>query len=138
MTSLLLFLYFVPILVLILLGFQGLLAVNKPDREKLSAFECGITPHGEASSPFSISFYLVAILFLVFDLEILFLYPLVTSIPYITLFGYWVAFTFLALIAVGFVFELALGVITTHSRFSYTDSSYSHTLPPANYVTKKP
>ena len=74
MNSLLILFIFIPILVVILLALNLLLAVHRPDTEKLSPYECGFTPiYGQTRSQFSVHFYIVAILFLVFDLEILLL-----------------------------------------------------------------
>lgn len=73
------FILFVPLFVLILLGVHMLVATNNPDTAKMAPYECGMPPASDARHKFQISFFLVAILFLVFDLEILFLYPLVVS-----------------------------------------------------------
>ena len=80
---------FMPLLVGILLGLSLLLAVHRPDAEKLSVYECGMTiVGGQARNPFSISYYLVGILFLLFDLEIALVYPIAVSLGTVGLYGY--------------------------------------------------
>jgi NADH:ubiquinone oxidoreductase subunit 3 (subunit A) len=81
MNALIILFIFVPILALILLALNLLFSVHKPDSEKLTSYECGFSPvHGQTRTPFSVQFYLVAILFLVFDLELLILYPITVSL----------------------------------------------------------
>ena len=81
MNALIILFIFVPILALILLVLNLLFSVHKPDSEKLTSYECGFSPiHGQTRTPFSVQFYLVAILFLVFDLELLVLYPITVSL----------------------------------------------------------
>lgn len=76
MNTLLILFIFVPVLTVILLALNILFAVHVPDSEKLSSYECGFSPiHGQTRSPFSIQFYMVGILFLVFDLEVALIYP---------------------------------------------------------------
>lgn len=86
-------------------------SINSPYKEKLSPFECGMEPVSDTRVPFAISFYLVAILFLIFDLEILFMYPLAVTLYQITLVGFWVAMIFLFILTVAFLYELSQGVI---------------------------
>lgn len=89
MNTITLFIIFVPILVVILLFANLLLAVHKPDSEKVTAYECGFQPiYGQTRNPFAISFYLVAMLFLVFDLEILLIYPLAVSLYSVQYYGF--------------------------------------------------
>lgn len=105
-------LIFVPILVLILLGLNLLLAPSEVDSEKISTYESGFEPIGTARSQFSISFYLVAILFLIFDLEIALFYPLATSLNLVSTYGFVVGLIFLSVLTFGFVFEYGSGVIS--------------------------
>ena len=82
-------LFFVPVLVAILLLLNVLLAVHKPDAEKISAYECGFAPiSGQVRAPFAIQYYLVGILFLIFDLEIAVLYPLAVPLYQVTFYGF--------------------------------------------------
>jgi NADH-ubiquinone oxidoreductase chain 3 len=100
---------FVPILVVILLGLNLLLAVHQPYSEKVTSYECGFSPiYGQTRSPFSIQFYLVAILFLVFDLEILLFYPMAATLYQISSYGFWVSMIFFIVLTVGFVYELSV------------------------------
>ena len=101
------FILFVPLFVLILLGVNMLVATNNPDSAKMAPYECGMPPASDARHKFQISFFLVAILFLVFDVEILFLYPLVVSLYHISSFGFWIAIIFIFILTVGFIAELA-------------------------------
>lgn len=105
-------LIFVPILVLILLSLNLLLAPSEVDSEKISTYESGFEPIGTARSQFSISFYLVAILFLIFDLEIALFYPLATSLNLVSTYGFIVGLIFLSVLTFGFVFEYGSGVIS--------------------------
>jgi NADH:ubiquinone oxidoreductase subunit 3 (subunit A) len=87
--SFIIFLIFTPILVVILLGANAFLSVSRPDVQKLSVFECGLsTILNQTRAQFNISYYLVAILFLLFDLEVLCLYPLALSIGIIGIYGF--------------------------------------------------
>jgi len=112
MTSLTLLFIFVPILTGILLMLNVLLAVHKPDSEKVSAYECGFSPvYGQTRAPFSIQYYLVGILFLLFDLEILLLYPLATSLYQVGSYGFVVAIIFFVVLTLGFMFEWGKGAL---------------------------
>ena len=112
MTSLTLMFIFVPILTGILLMLNVLLAVHKPDTEKVSAYECGFSPvYGQTRAPFSIQYYLVGILFLLFDLEILLLYPLATSLYQVGSYGFVIAVAFLLVLTLGFMFEWGKGAL---------------------------
>jgi NADH:ubiquinone oxidoreductase subunit 3 (subunit A) len=103
---------FIPVLVVILLALNLLLAVHRPDTEKLSPYECGFTPiYGQTRSQFSIHFYIVAILFLVFDLEILLLYPIAVTLYQVSIYGFTIAIIFFAILTIGFVYELGKGVL---------------------------
>nr|QRH18132.1 NADH dehydrogenase subunit 3 [Rhizophagus sp. (in: glomeromycetes)]BBO53819.1 NADH-ubiquinone oxidoreductase chain 3 [Rhizophagus clarus] len=105
------FILFVPLFVLILLGVNMLVATNNPDNAKMAPYECGMPPASDARHKFQISFFLVAILFLVFDCEILFLYPLVVSLYHISSFGFWISMIFILLLTIGFVYELGKGAL---------------------------
>lgn len=112
MNALIILFIFVPILALILLTLNLLFSVHKPDSEKLTSYECGFSPiHGQTRTPFSIQFYLVAILFLVFDLELLVLYPITVSLYEVGTLGFWVVLIFFGILTVGFVYELGSGAL---------------------------
>ena len=112
MTSLTIMFIFVPVLTAILLMLNVLLAVHKPDTEKVSAYECGFSPvYGQTRAPFSIQYYLVGILFLLFDLEILLLYPLATSLYQVGSYGFVIAVAFFLVLTLGFMFEWGKGAL---------------------------
>lgn len=112
MTALKIMFIFVPILVAILLILNVLLAAHRPDSEKVTAYECGFSPiYGQTRSPFSIQYYLVGILFLIFDLEILLLYPIAVTLYNVSVYGFWVAMIFFTVLTLGFVYELGKGVL---------------------------
>ena len=111
--------YFPIILFLIialLLSF-GFIIVNflfspkTPDPEKLSAYECGFEPFNDSRMEFDVRFYLVAILFIIFDLEIAFLFPWAISLGQIGLFGYISMMIFLFILTVGFIYEWKKGAL---------------------------
>lgn len=105
-------LIFVPILVAILLALNVLLAVHRPDTEKVTPYECGFNPiYGQVRAPFAIQYYLVGILFLIFDLEIAVLYPLAVTLYQVSVYGFWIAMIFLVLLTVGFVYEFGKGAL---------------------------
>jgi NADH:ubiquinone oxidoreductase subunit 3 (subunit A) len=112
MNTLFIFFIIIPVLVFILLGLNLLLAVHNPDPEKVSAFECGfISIYGQTRIPFNIQFYLVAILFLIFDLEIFYLVPLTVSMYHISIYGLGIFLIFFIILTVGFIYELGQKVI---------------------------
>ncbi len=86
-------------------------ARQKPDSEKLSAYECGFEAFDDARSRFDIRFYLVAILFIIFDLEVAFLFPWAISLGEIGLFGFWSMVVFLTMLTVGFIYEWKKGAL---------------------------
>ncbi len=87
------------------------LARQKPDSEKLSPYECGFPPFADARSKFDVRFYLVAILFIIFDLEVAFLFPWAVSLAHIGLFGFFSMIAFLAVLTVGFIYEWRKGAL---------------------------
>jgi NADH-quinone oxidoreductase subunit A len=88
-----------------------LLAKRSPDREKVSPYECGFEGEGEVRNEFNVQFYLVAILFIIFDLEIAFLFPWAVSLGKIGVFGFWSMMIFLTLLTVGFIYEWKRGAL---------------------------
>nr|YP_004062228.1 NADH dehydrogenase subunit 3 [Plocamiocolax pulvinata]ADR03244.1 NADH dehydrogenase subunit 3 [Plocamiocolax pulvinata] len=84
---------------------------KKSDQEKLSAYECGFNPFDDARATFDIRFYLVAILFLIFDLEISFLFPWVLVLGDILLYGFWSMVFFLIILTFGFFYEWYKGAL---------------------------
>uniref|UniRef100_UPI00315DA33C NADH dehydrogenase subunit 3 n=1 Tax=Infundibulicybe hongyinpan TaxID=2486348 RepID=UPI00315DA33C len=103
---------FVPILAFILLALNILLAPHKPDESKVSAYECGFSPvYGQTRSTFQIHFYIVAMLFLIFDLEILLLFPVAVTLYQVSTFGFSIAIIFFIVLTIGFVLEIGSGAI---------------------------
>ena len=102
----------VPVLSLILLGLNVLLAPSRPDESKVSPYECGYSPIlGQTRTVFHIHFYVVAMLFLIFDLEILLLFPLAVSLYHVSTFGFSIAIIFFSILTIGFVLEIGSGAI---------------------------
>jgi NADH-quinone oxidoreductase subunit A len=87
------------------------LAPSKPDAEKLSAYECGFPAFDDARMKFDVRFYLVSILFIIFDLEVAFLFPWAISLKAIGAFGFWSMMVFLAVLTVGFIYEWKKGAL---------------------------
>lgn len=116
MNTLLMLFLFVPILAVLLLALNLLLAAHKPDEAKVSAYECGFSPvYGQTRSTFQIHFFLVALLFLVFDLEILLLFPIALTLYQVSMFGFSVALIFFIVLTIGFVLEIGSGAIKVTS-----------------------
>lgn len=88
-----------------------LLARQRPDSEKVSPYECGFEAFDDARGQFDVRFYLVAILFIIFDLEVAFLFPWAVSLGEIGVFGFWSMFIFLLILTVGFVYEWRKGAL---------------------------
>ena len=118
MTSFLL--EYLPILIFIFIGLGigvGMTAIpfilgsSNPDSEKLSAYECGFEAFDDARGRFDVRFYLVAILFIIFDLEVAFLFPWAISLGSIGIFGFWSMMIFLLLLTVGFIYEWKKGAL---------------------------
>jgi len=84
---------------------------KKPDPEKLSAYECGFEPFSDSRMEFDVRFYLVAILFIIFDLEIAFLFPWAISLGNIGIFGFCSMMIFLFILTVGFIYEWKKGAL---------------------------
>ena len=84
---------------------------SKPDQEKLSAYECGFEAFDDARGRFDVRFYLVAILFIIFDLEVAFLVPWAITLGKIGLFGFWSMMTFLTVLTIGFIYEWKKGAL---------------------------
>jgi NADH-quinone oxidoreductase subunit A len=84
---------------------------RNPDANKLAAYECGFEAFDDARSKFDVRFYLVAILFIIFDLEIAFLFPWAISLGEIGLFGFWSMVVFLSVLTVGFIYEWNKGAL---------------------------
>ena len=88
-----------------------LLAFKAPDPEKLSAYECGFNAFDDARMKFDVRFYLVAILFIIFDLEVTFLFPWAVAFRKIGAVGFWTMIAFLVVLTIGFIYEWKKGAL---------------------------
>jgi len=88
-----------------------IVAYKNPDPEKLSAYECGFNAFDDARMKFDVRFYLVAILFIIFDLEVSFLFPWAVVFRKIGLFGFWSMMVFLGVLTIGFIYEWKKGAL---------------------------
>ena len=88
-----------------------LLSPKNPDPEKLSAYECGFEAFGDSRMEFDVRFYLVAILFIIFDLEIAFLFPWAITLNNTGLMGFWSMMAFLLILTIGFIYEWKKGAL---------------------------
>lgn len=127
MNNLIILFIFVPILSLILLGLNFLFAVHRPDEQKVSAYECGFKEiPGQTRSTFQIHFYIVCMLFLIFDLEILLLFPIAVTLYQVSTFGFTVALIFFIVLTIGFVLEIGSGAIQLTSLEVKDNKSFSY------------
>ena len=111
---------YLPILLFILISVGVSIAMiagsvlagrQNPDSEKNSAYECGFEPFTDARNKFDVRFYLVCLLFIIFDLEIAFLFPWAISLGEIGMFGFWSMIVFLGVLTVGFIYEWKKGAL---------------------------
>lgn len=89
----------------------AVIAVRNPDPEKVSAYECGFNAFDDARMKFDVRFYLVAILFIIFDLEVAFLFPWAVAFQEVGVAGFWSMMVFLAVLTVGFAYEWKKGAL---------------------------
>ena len=111
---------YLPIIIFIAIGgsialimtlSSRMIAPQKPDNEKLSAYECGFEAFDDARGRFDVRFYLVALLFIIFDLEVAFLFPWAITLGKIGLFGFWSMMIFLLILTIGFIYEWKKGAL---------------------------
>jgi NADH-quinone oxidoreductase subunit A len=109
-----------PVLLFILVGvgigvamlvMGSLVSPNRPDPQKLAPYECGFEAFEDARMKFDVRYYLIAILFILFDLEIAFLFPWAVVLPDIGIFGFWSMMIFLAILIIGFIYEWKKGAL---------------------------
>ena len=96
---------------LVLMLAAAVLAVRNPDPEKVSAYECGFNAFDDARMKFDVRFYLVSILFIIFDLEVAFLFPWAVALRDIGASGFWAMMVFLTILVVGFIYEWKKGAL---------------------------
>jgi len=136
MTSTTFFIIFIPILAIILLAVNLILAPHNPYQEKDSVFECGFHSFlGQNRTQFSVSFFIFGLLFLLFDLEILLVYPYSVSSYTNDIYGLVIMMVFFVLLTLGFIFELGKNALTIDSRQT---SSYNNadTTTPVSFIAK--
>ena len=129
---------FVPVLAVLLLALNILLAPSRPDESKVSPYECGYSPIlGQTRTVFHIHFYVVAMLFLIFDLEIILLLPLSNSLIQVGNYGVVIALIFIFVLTIGFIFEISSGELKlSFPKFHSNSSIYSTNSRDA--ITTKP
>ena len=88
-----------------------LVGKQNPDKEKVSPYECGFEPFDDARRRFDVRFYLVAILFIIFDLEVAFLFPWAVTLDVIGVYGFWSMMGFLTILTIGFIYEWKKGAL---------------------------
>ena len=96
---------------LILILAAAVVAVRNPDPEKISAYECGFNAFDDARMKFDVRFYLVSILFIIFDLEVAFLFPWAAAFKDVGILGFWSMVVFLGVLTVGFAYEWKKGAL---------------------------
>lgn len=107
----LVFLGMASALAIILVLAAAIIAVRNPDPEKVSAYECGFNAFDDARMKFDVRFYLVSILFIIFDLEVAFLFPWAVSFPTLSDVAFWSMMVFLAVLTIGFAYEWRKGAL---------------------------
>jgi len=99
------------VLSIIIVGLSYFLVVQNPETEKLSSYECGFEPYEDARHKFDVKFYLVAILFIVFDIETMFLLPWCVSLNSLSVLGFWSMIDFIIELGIGFVYIWYIGAL---------------------------
>lgn len=107
----LIFLAIALVVAIAAVGMSLVVAPQHPDSEKMSAYECGFEAFGDARAKFDVRFYLVAILFIIFDLEVAFLFPWAIALGDIGVAGFWSMMLFLGVLTVGFIYEWKKGAL---------------------------
>ena len=110
----LIFLLVAIILSVIIVFLSYVLAVQKPETEKLSTYECGFEPYEDARHTFDVKFYLIAILFIVFDIETMFLIPWANVLAQLDLVGFWSMIDFMFELSIGYVYIYCIGALDIH------------------------
>ena len=109
--SIFIYLCFATFLGLLIISLSYFLVTQSPETEKLSTYECGFDPYGDTRDQFNIRFYIIAILFILFDIEIIFLLPWCVSLSQLDLLGFWSMVEFLAELGIGFIYVWCVGAI---------------------------
>nr|YP_010247947.1 NADH dehydrogenase subunit 3 [Pseudo-nitzschia delicatissima]QTJ30092.1 NADH dehydrogenase subunit 3 [Pseudo-nitzschia delicatissima] len=109
--SIFIYLCFATFLGLLIISLSYILVTQSPETEKLSTYECGFDPYGDTREQFNIRFYIIAILFVLFDIEIIFMLPWCLSLSKLDLLGFWSMVEFLAELGIGFIYVWCVGAI---------------------------
>lgn len=107
--SIFLFILFAIFLAVLIIVLSYFLVVQSPETEKLSTYECGFEPYEDSRNTFNVKFYIVAILFILFDIEIIFMLPWCISLSQLNLLGFWTMIEFLIELSVGFLYVWCAG-----------------------------
>jgi len=110
-SAILLFFSIAILLSIIIVSLSYLLVIQNPESEKLSSYECGFEPYEDARHKFDVKFYLIAILFIVFDIETMFLLPWCVSVSQLNLLGFWSMIDFIIELGIGFVYIWYIGAL---------------------------
>jgi NADH-quinone oxidoreductase subunit A len=108
------FLFVAITLSIVIVLFSYILAVQNPETEKLSTYECGFEPYEDARHTFDVKFYLVAILFIVFDIETMFLIPWTNVLAQLDLVGFWSMIDFMFELGIGYIYVYCIGALDIH------------------------
>ena len=109
--SIFLIICFAIILAVVILFLSYLLVIQNPDTEKLSSYECGFEPYEDARQQFDVRFYLIAILFIIFDLEAMYVYPWCVTLGSLHITGFWSMIDFIIELGVGFIYIWLVGAL---------------------------
>lgn len=109
--SILIFFIIAIILACLIVFLSYILSIQNPETEKLSTYECGFEPYEDARHQFDVKFYLVAILFIVFDIEAVFLYPWCVTLSQLNITGFWAMIDFVLELGIGFVYVWIVGAL---------------------------
>ncbi len=110
----LIFMALAAVITLAILFVPMVIAPSSPDPEKLAPYECGFEAFDDARMKFDVKFYLVAILFIIFDLEVAFLFPWAVAFGDVGLLGFWSMMFFLGVLTIGFIYEWRKGALEWH------------------------
>ena len=109
--SIFIYLLFAIFLGSLIVALSYFLITQSPETEKLSTYECGFEPYEDTRNQFNIRFYIIAILFILFDIEIIFMLPWCVSISKLNLLGFWSMIEFLLELGIGFIYAWSVGAI---------------------------
>lgn len=110
-TSIFIFLIIAILISVIIIVFSYILSIQNPETEKLSSYECGFEPYEDARHTFDVKFYLVGILFLIFDIETMFLLPWSISLSQLDIIGFWSMVDFVIELGIGFIYIWYIGAL---------------------------